>query len=181
MGSYELLLGAADRALYQAKEGGRDMVCAAQRYTERAGENVPRLSGAMSAIEGDGAAIPSVGARLYLVDDDAAVRSVIKRMLAREGYQVWDTGDPVEAIAHFSKALPHERPDVVLTDVIMPEMTGMRMIDAFAKISPAIKVIYMSGYVQSTISWGGTPGAVVTFLEKPFEREDLLGALQGVL
>ena len=118
---------------------------------------------------------------MYIVDDDAAVRSVLKRMLALGGYQLWDTGDPLEAIRHFRDAPQHERPDVILADVIMPAMTGMRMIDQIARIRSDIRVIYMSGYVQSKISWAGMPGSNVVFLEKPIEMDTLLVTVREMI
>ena len=180
MGSYELLLGEADRALYQAKDGGRDMVCAAQL-------NEPRLIGTPLADEN--ATVESAGmvtslpatASIYIVDDDASVRSVLKRILMKSGHKLWDTGDAFEAIRHFADASPADRPDVILTDVIMPAMTGMRMVDQIAKISPDVKIIYMSGYVQSEIQWQGSPGSVDAFLEKPIEIDELHAALQRVI
>jgi two-component system cell cycle sensor histidine kinase/response regulator CckA len=63
----------------------------------------------------------------------------------------------------------------------MPTMTGMRMIDQLMKFSPEIKVIYMSGYVQSAIQWQGSPGSIVAFLEKPIELPTLLAAVEIVL
>jgi FixJ family two-component response regulator len=63
----------------------------------------------------------------------------------------------------------------------MPVMTGMRMIDQIAKISADLRVIYMSGYVQSVIDWQGPPAAVVTFLSKPIAREVLREAVQNML
>ena len=93
-------------------------------------------------------------------------------MLIRDGHELWDTGDALEVIRRFADASPAERPDVILTDVIMPVMTGMRMVDQIAKVSPDIRIIYMSGYVQS---------AVVAFLEKPIERGTLLAAVQRVI
>ena len=64
---------------------------------------------------------------------------------------------------------------------IMPVMSGMRMVDQIAKISPDVKIIYMSGYVQSVIQWQGSPGSVVEFLEKPIGLETLNAAVQRVL
>ena len=63
----------------------------------------------------------------------------------------------------------------------MPVMTGMRMIDQIAKISPDLRVIYMSGYVQSVIDWQGPPASVVAFLGKPIARETLREAVQTML
>jgi diguanylate cyclase (GGDEF)-like protein len=179
MGSYELLLSAADRALYLAKDGGRDMVCVAQQVAPVG--PVKRRPGAPPLPKPPEPAAPKPpGAKVYVVDDDTAVRNVMKRVLVGAGHDVWDTNDPREAIKQFAASSPAKRPDVILTDVIMPEMTGMTMIDRIAHIAPDVRVIYMSGYVQSKISYAGTPGNVVTFLEKPVNFESLLAAVAGV-
>ncbi|HVZ48006.1 MAG TPA: diguanylate cyclase [Gemmatimonadaceae bacterium] len=176
MGSYEVLLGAADRALYRAKEGGRDMVASAPRRGD------PAVAPAADGSAQGPAHGPAHGpARLYLVDDDAAVRSVLKRLLVHAGYEVWDSGSPREAIARFAAAAPADRPDAIVSDIIMPEMTGVRMIDEIAKTSTDIRVVYMSGYVHSSISWAGSPGKVVKFLDKPVSREKLLDTLTDAL
>jgi two-component system cell cycle sensor histidine kinase/response regulator CckA len=57
----------------------------------------------------------------------------------------------------------------------------MRMVDQIAKFSPDVRIIYMSGYVQSAIQWKGSPGSVVSFLEKPIELETLLAEVQRVI
>ena len=193
MGSHELLVAAAYRALYEAKTGGRDMVCVAEPQEARPSVAARRVSVTTSpeavptpapARVPGGAPSPAAttaGVSIYMVDDDSAVRSVLKRMLVANGCKVWDTGDPVEAIRKFETAAPSERPDLILTDVIMPAMTGMRMIDQIVHIEPAVRVVYMSGYVQSKISWGGTPGAVVAFLEKPIRMESLLATIEGIM
>src|ERR1035437_9991357 len=181
MGSYELLLGEADRALYQAKNGGRDMVCIAPRSEQPATGTSERVSVTESEPPRDAAPAKPAAGRIWIVDDDSSVRSLLKRMLIPGGHELWDTGDALEAVRHFADASPAERPDVILTDVIMPVMSGMRMVDQIAKISPDVKIIYMSGYVQSVIQWQGSPGSVVEFLEKPIGLETLNAAVQRVL
>jgi diguanylate cyclase (GGDEF)-like protein len=181
MGSYELLLGEADRALYQAKNGGRDMVCVAAPYVQPALVASSRASATAGEPPPEAAVATPLAARIWIVDDDAAVRSLIKQMLVVGGHELWDTGDARDAIRRFADASPAGRPDIILTDVIMPVMTGMRMIDEIAKISSDLKVIYMSGYVQSVIDWQGPPTMTVTFLEKPIRLNVLLATVQRVL
>jgi diguanylate cyclase (GGDEF)-like protein len=186
MGSYEILLGEADRALYRAKHGGRDMVCVAAPYAQPAHaaspSAAPSVAPAGRAPAGQEVAAERVARpRIWIIDDDAWMRSLLKAMLEEEGYALWDTGDASQAIERFTSASTTERPDVILTDVIMPVMTGMRMIDQIAKISPDLRVIYMSGYVQSVIDWQGPPASVVTFLGKPIARDVLREAVQTML
>ncbi len=181
MGSYELLLGEADRALYRAKNGGRDMVCVAAPYEQSATVALPRELATTGEPPREAAVAKPLSARIWIVDDDAALRSLLKQMLVEDEHELWDTGDAREAIQRFADASPAERPDIILTDVIMPVMTGMRMIDQIATISPDLKVIYMSGYVQSVIEWQGPPASVVTFLAKPIKLEVLLSTVQRVL
>lgn len=181
MGSYEILLGEADRALYRAKHGGRDMVCVAAAYEPSAQVVTPTI-GPSAAPSDSGAVADRVAPpQIWIVDDDAWMRSLLKQMLEGKGYALWDTGDATEAINRFGAASVADRPDVILTDVIMPVMTGMRMIDQIAKISPDLRVIYMSGYVQSVIDWQGPPASVVAFLGKPIALDVLLDAVQTML
>lgn len=177
MGSYELLLAAADLALYQAKAKGRDMVFVAPSYDEAQYSTPPDLSAA------NGASVVSSEQliKVYVIDDNAGVRSVIKRLLAVENCDLWDTGNPIEALQRFRESSPDERPELIIADVIMPEMSGFRMIDEMMQIKPDIRVIYMSGFVQSRISMPGSPGAVVSFVEKPFTREVLLSNFRQVI
>ena len=179
MGSYELLLAAADLALYQAKEMGRDKVGVAPAY----GETRNSTPVDIAAVPGEAVSLPALTelvTKVYVVDDNAEIRSAVKRLLAVENCDLWDTGNPVEALTRFRESSPDERPELIISDVIMPEMSGFRMIDEMLRIKPDLRVLYMSSFVQSPISMPGTPGAVVSFLEKPFTREVLLARFRQV-
>ena len=187
MGTYELLLGAADRALYRAKESGRDAVCVAPRHERVAGvppgqlavaAPEPRTEGAAEGAAAGGATAPVT---VYVVDDDAQVLSVVKRMLAGRGMEIWGTTDAGEAIRRFTESPPAQRPALIITDVIMPAMTGMRMMEQIVQVSPGVRVIYMSGFVHGDVSWSGMPGSVVAVLEKPISPERIRTVVDDVL
>ena len=189
MGSYELLVGAADRALYMAKEGGRDMVCIAQPFGARAdtvadsiAKVTPRVPTPAPAPTVSPALRLSGGLpRVYVVDDDAQVVSAVKRMLHGRGYDVWGTTDPTEAIRMFTSARPEDRPALIIADVIMPEMTGTRMMERIEQVSPGVPVIYMSGYVHGNSSRAGMPGAIADILEKPVSPDRMREAVGRVI
>lgn len=172
MGSYELLLGAADRALYEAKGGGRDCVRVAPRFGPEL-EGVAEHALAAAVVP---EAAPRRG-RVYLVDDLVEMRSALRLVLEEDGYEVWECGDPKEVVRHFAAADAAERPGVILTDVIMPDMTGMTMIDQITQVDPSVRVVYMSGYVNGPVSWSGLPGAAVAFLQKPIGVDLLLSTI----
>ncbi len=181
MGSYELLLSAADRALYDAKEAGRDRICAAPRKYAPSASPARVLSPTPMRVASVSVPAGAPHRTVWVVDDDVEVRILLKRILMGHKYDVWDAGNPVDVIRRYTDSAPPARPDVILADVLMPEMTGMRMIDQIAIVDPAVKVIYMSGNVQSNISWTGPTGAPVTFLEKPIDAGQLLDAIEGAL
>ncbi len=175
MATHELLLAAADRALYASKHGGRDRVSTATSI------------GAIEALvrAADPAPVPTADAPpralLWIVDDEADIRTTLRLALTGEGYAVWDSDDPKEAVRRYATLAPAERPDAIVTDVIMPGMTGMSMIDHIASVAPGLRVVYMSGYVKGPVTWSAAPGTVVRFLEKPFTLHALAEAVEGVL
>jgi|GEM_PF-2036777 len=179
MGSHELLLGAADRALFHAKETGRDSLAVAPDREKRT-QLARQAAEAAHRHAADGANASRPRPLAFVVDDDAAARSAIKGMLAENGWRVWDSANPVAVVERFAALPPADRPAVIVTDVIMPEMTGMRMIEQIVQIDPDVRVTYMSGYVQGTVSWSGLPGASVAVLSKPFKSAELVSAVDDV-
>ena len=180
MGTYELLVEAADRTVHRAKEGGRDSVHVAPGKEARAAmvqqaalvERERRLTGSD---------VVAPKRHIYVVDDDAALLSLARGTLAGHGYSVWGTDSPAKAVQRFSDASPADRPVAIVADMIMPAMTGMRMMELIAKVDPSVRVVYMSGFVHDEISWTGFPGGRVTTLVKPFEDTELLAAVNRVL
>ncbi|BCS52204.1 hypothetical protein GSbR_17340 [Geobacter sp. SVR] len=104
---------------------------------------------------------------VLLVEDDETVRGMTVMMLEELGYAVRVASNPDEAIRICGdQAVPV---DIVLSDVIMPEMNGKDMIDRIKIFRPGIKVLYMSGYSFEVFSNKGVMGADMSFIQKPFD------------
>ncbi|MBI4500591.1 MAG: diguanylate cyclase [Gemmatimonadetes bacterium] len=174
MGTYEVLVAAADRALYAAKEGGRDRVVAAGPASSAA-PVPPRSEPA-----GTTSPVPATGKEktILLVDDDAEVLQTLSRRLQACGYQIETTDDPEEAIRRYTDDA--SAIDLLITDVMMPRMNGLVLVDRISKIVPHLRVIFLSGYLQHQVSWSGLPGAVVGFVAKPV-GSDFVGVVREVL
>ena len=106
-------------------------------------------------------------ARVLVVDPDPTTVFAIKRVLQRDlNCQVVDTDCGLDA---------------VVTDVVMPRMTGPKFVAAARESVPAMKVMYMSGYADRHLNLEAEDDRGVRFLQKPFERERLLYALADLL
>ncbi|MBT5245823.1 MAG: response regulator [Rhodospirillaceae bacterium] len=120
--------------------------------------------------------------KVLVVDDDPNVRHSLKRDLQRKGYKVVCAKDGHEAL----KRLEFNRPDIILTDVFMPEMDGLELIIKIKKQAPDTPVIAMSGGGAHTnnlacmLSTSEVLGAAA-ILHKPFSQERLNSVLSGLL
>ena len=101
------------------------------------------------------------------------------RSLSQHGYRVLEAPRPGQALA-LSAAHP-SRIDLLLTDVVMPEMSGKALATALLEGRPELEVVYMSGYTENTIVHHGIPDAGVHFLPKPFTPSVLLAKIREVL
>ncbi len=109
---------------------------------------------------------------VLVVEDEAAVRSLVRTILRSRGYRVLVAGNGREALERIAA---HDGTiDLLLTDVVMPEMSGRELTGLVAARHPRIRVLYMSGYTTDVISEGGLLEPGVNFLQKPFGPE-LLG------
>jgi two-component system cell cycle sensor histidine kinase/response regulator CckA len=117
---------------------------------------------------------PAGGRRtVLLVEDEDAVRRLSRRLLEADGYQVLEAPGGERAIA---LARSHPGPiDLLLTDVVMPDLKGPEVAARVAKLRPAIQVLYMSGYANVELADLG-PGAVL--LQKPFTPETLAAKME---
>jgi CheY-like chemotaxis protein len=132
----------------------------------------PRSEEAASAVvEHAAQATPACDARrLLVVEDEDAVRGVLERMLTKHGHEVLTAAHPDQAVAIMNEGLPI---DVLVTDVVMPGMSGPQLASRLTELQPGLPVIFISGYTDRPGQL--PPGS--TLLRKPFTRATLLRAV----
>jgi two-component system, cell cycle sensor histidine kinase and response regulator CckA len=118
-------------------------------------------------------------ANLLLVEDNAMVRRSVEAMLRGLGYAVTAVASGNECIDAVKTA---GRPfDLLITDVIMPQMSGKELIDRVRATTPNLAVLFMSGYDRTMLEIEVRPDATEQFLQKPFDGEDLSTAVVKAL
>jgi two-component system sensor histidine kinase EvgS len=130
------------------------------------------------AREAEGSEVPAcaevaggTGETVLVVEDEAAVLKLACRVLADLGYTVLSAATPVEALG---QAEAHGgRIDLLITDVVMPQMNGRELAERLRERHGPLRVLYMSGYTANTIAHHGVLEAGVAFMEKPFSRQAL--------
>ncbi len=116
---------------------------------------------------------------ILVVDDEDELRSVAVDVLTAAGYAVLEARDGLVALRIAQET--HGRIDLLLTDVVMPQLSGREVARALGRVHPETKVLYMSGYTGDTLLGNGVSEAGIAFLAKPFRPEGLLQAVRAVL
>ena len=123
--------------------------------------------------------LPSGTETLLLVEDEAAVRGSVRRLLERQGYTVVEARHGADALRIVESG---EWPiDLVLTDLVMPEMGGRELVERLRARQPALKVLYMSGYTERAVTVDGVMPPDTGFVEKPFTIEQLARRTREIL
>jgi len=116
---------------------------------------------------------------LLLVEDDEAGRTYARRVLEARGYQVLAAAHGPEAL---EVAAAHDGPiDLLVTDVIMPGMSGRELADRLVASRPGLRVLYVSGYTENSVVHHGHLEEGVAFLVKPYSPDDLARKVREVL
>jgi PAS domain S-box-containing protein len=119
------------------------------------------------------------GETILLVEDAQRVRAVVREILEMNGYAVLEARHGAEAIEISGK---HPGPiHVMVTDVVMPQMSGRELAQRLAPLRPEMRVLYMSGYTDDAIVRHGVLGAGMAFLSKPFTPDALAAKVREVL
>ncbi len=115
---------------------------------------------------------------ILLVEDDDQVRNVVQQILIRGGYQVFVAASGANALLLVERRGPV---DLLLTDVVMPGMSGRELADRLTAAHSRVKVLFMSGYTDHTVVNHGVLEAGVEFVQKPIEPASLLEKVRLVL
>jgi len=122
---------------------------------------------------------PRVAETILLVEDEASVRGLAKRILIQKGYRVLEASDG--AIALRVAAGHVGEIDLVLTDVAMPNLGGRGMVEELKELSPGMRVLFMSGYPKEEVFPEKGVAAHTPYLQKPFTSETLSSEVKAAL
>jgi DNA-binding NtrC family response regulator len=112
------------------------------------------------------------------VEDDGTVRNLTVTILRECGYRVHEAHDAIEALKLLEQKIPF---DLVLTDVIMPKMSGKELHNRMKIFAPKVKVLFMSGYTDDALVLHDVLDPDLSFLEKPFSPGRLTRKVREVL
>jgi two-component system cell cycle sensor histidine kinase/response regulator CckA len=141
---------------------------------------LPRYWGPEPAIGIADQRLPQVGTEtLLLVEDEAAVRASVRRLLEWHGYTVLEARNGEDALRVYEAN--QSGIDLVLTDLIMPEMGGHELVEHLRARDPNLRVLFMSGYTERAFTSNGSMPSGTGFVEKPFTVETLMRRLREVL
>jgi two-component system cell cycle sensor histidine kinase/response regulator CckA len=142
---------------------------------------LPRVDEAVAAaVEPVAVAAAQGGAEtIVLVEDEEGLRSLIREVLEDGGYRVIDAGTPEEGLAAAQEAAG--RVDLLMTDVILPQMRGNELAARVRAACPGVRVLFMSGYTDEAVGQHVVLDSGAHFLQKPFALAALLAKVRAVL
>lgn len=117
--------------------------------------------------------------RILIVEDDADVQSIMKRLLEALGYSVLACGEPDDAIETFRREA--ESIDLVLLDIIMPRKSGTAVFDEMVRIKPSVKALFVSGYPADFLHEKGVSLENVRLIMKPVIPQELAASIRSIL
>jgi CheY-like chemotaxis protein len=145
---------------------------------------LPRLDEVAKVVESDvtrdtTAEMPQGRETVLLTEDEEQVRRMTRIILEMNGYHVLEAGGGEEALAIYEQHAG--RIDLIITDVVMPQMSGRELAQSLETLHPGIKVLYMSGYTDDAIVRHGLLDREIAFLQKPFTPDALMRKVREVL
>jgi two-component system, cell cycle sensor histidine kinase and response regulator CckA len=123
--------------------------------------------------------VPTGTETVLLVEDEDGVRELLQEILTEQGYRVLAASRGSEALLISDST--HEEIPLLVTDVVMPKMSGRELAHRLRLSRPALRVLYLSGYTEEAIAQHGIIEPDAAFLQKPFTRADLARKIREVL
>lgn len=142
---------------------------------------LPRAQGQAEGLVAPPPRLRPVGGRetILVVEDEPTLRRVLLRTLRGAGYTVLEATNGVDALRKCETC--EGDIDLLLTDVVMPQMGGKELAEKVVTKYPGVRVLYMSGYTENAIVHHGVLDAGLTFIQKPFVPDDLLRRVRELL
>ncbi|ROQ90119.1 hybrid sensor histidine kinase/response regulator [Desulfosoma caldarium] len=119
------------------------------------------------------------GEHILVVEDDESLRTMMASLLSELGYKVTTAANAGEALLLVEEV--GLNPDLIVTDVVMPNMSGKQLMDRLQRTRPHLKALYMSGYTDNAIVHYGILDPGTAFIQKPFTREAIGVKIREVL
>lgn len=116
--------------------------------------------------------------KVLAVDDDESFLKVLSYQVREMGFEVLPFSSPKEALDHLQQG---QSPDLVVTDLRMPEMDGLVLLDQIADLKPNLPVIVLTAHGNIDVAVEATRKGAFEFLTKPFEKEELEQAIRNAL
>lgn len=123
---------------------------------------------------------PTGTERVLIVEDELSILKMTQIILQRLGYQVFVASSPVDAVKRIESSDFNEI-DLLITDVVMPEMNGRDLAAKIKDVHPNLKCLFMSGYTANVIAHHGVLESGVHFINKPFSKQNLANKVREVL
>lgn len=114
---------------------------------------------------------------ILLVDDDKFVLEFVKSIIDKDLYNVTDTIDPILAL----DIIEEKRPDIIISDIMMPGISGMELLRRVKKIDRNIPVIFITSYADLDMAMEAIEAGALDFIKKPVQEDILKNALEKAL
>jgi len=130
---------------------------------------------------GTGNSLPVGEEMILVVEDEPAVRQIVTELLERQGYSVITAVNGEDALRLIENNEIASEVDLLLTDIVMPRLTGTALADKVKSRFPQMKIVFMSGYADESLANSGTMEPGTTFIQKPFTMDILARKIRQVL
>ena len=158
---------------------GVDLAAVASAMSEGTAQEPEKRYGKLQLSPPDGGAEQTGGETILLVDDEASLLSLARRVLSEDGYRILVAEDGAVALRIAAGEVGEI--DLIVTDLEMPTLGGRGLVEELNELSPTLKVLFISGYSDNELLRRGVRYAESRFLRKPFSPEELRTAVRTAL